>query len=108
MRQSGKSYAHPLIVLIVAESEHSSPRVGLVVGRSLGGAVQRNRAKRRLRAAIQSFMADIVPGRDLILIARAGLLDAPFVEIQTALQGLLRRAGLLASEEHGLPTHGLS
>ncbi len=43
------------------------------------------------------------PGYDFILLARAGLLDAPFAEIQNALQELLQRAGLLSTDGHGLP-----
>jgi ribonuclease P protein component len=102
VRRSGKSYAHPLVVLVVGRSEHPLPRVGLVVGRSLGNAVQRNRAKRRLRAAMLPFLPVLAPGHDFILIGRAGLLTASFPEIQQALQTLLRRAHLLPPEENDL------
>ena len=46
MRQSGKSFGDPLVVLIVAPNELGSVRIAVVAGRSVGGAVLRNRAKR--------------------------------------------------------------
>lgn len=104
VRRSGKSYAHPLVVLIVTSSDHPCPRVGVVVGRSLGGAVRRNRAKRRLRAAMHPLMPLIPAGHDLILIARPALLEATFREVQETLQALLRRAGLLPLNGNGVPT----
>lgn len=104
VRRCGKSYAHPLVVLLVANSEHPHPRVGLVVGRSLGGAVRRNQAKRRLRAAMRPLMPNIAPGHDLILIARRGLLEATFHEVQAVLHTLLQRARLLPEGKNGVPS----
>ncbi len=105
VRRAGKSYVHPLVVLLVAGSDQPHPRVGFVVGRSLGRAVRRNRAKRRLRAALRPLLPSIAPGHDLILIARAGLLEATFTETQAALQALVRRAGLLLPENHDVLAH---
>lgn len=69
----------------------------MTAGRSVGNAVQRNRAKRRLRAAIQPLLAELKPGWDTILIARQPSLSAPFLELQVALRQLSVRAGLLDS-----------
>ncbi len=52
------------------------PRVGLAVSRQIGGAVERNRVKRRLRAAFDAVAADVPPGRDFVLVARPGLAEA--------------------------------
>ena len=49
------------------------PRLGLAVSRQLGSAVERNRIKRRLRAAFEELSADLSPGNDYVLIARPGL-----------------------------------
>lgn len=95
VRRSGKSYAHPLMVLVLAPSEHPGPRVGLIIHRSIGSAVRRNRAKRLLRAAIQSFLTEISSGHDLVLIGRSSLQEASFAEVQSALSMLLQRASLL-------------
>lgn len=76
-------------------------RIGVIASRSMGGAVQRNRAKRRLRAAVQPLIASIQPGWDLVVIARQPVGQAQFEQIQSALATLLQRAGLL-SGNHGV------
>lgn len=99
VRRSGKSFAHPLIVLIVHGNEGEGLRVGVVAGRRLGNAVQRNRAKRLIRAATQTLLGSILPAHDLLLIARQPMLDANFLEVQGAIQKLLQRANLLNSND---------
>jgi ribonuclease P protein component len=61
----------------------------------VGKAVQRNRAKRRLRAALQPYLEKIRPGWELVLIARQPLAGATFHQTQAALRSLLQRAHLL-------------
>jgi ribonuclease P protein component len=95
VRRFGKSYAHPLLVLVAHPNDLEHARFGVTAGQSLGNAVKRNRAKRRLRAAIQPNLEHIVPGWDIVLIARQPVLAAAFQEIQAALAILLNRAGLL-------------
>ena len=102
VRRFGKSYAHPLVVLVAHPSGLESIRVGITTGRSLGSAVKRNRAKRRLRAAIGPFLENILPGWDLILIARQPILEAEFSEIIASLGLTLNRARLLR-EQYGFP-----
>lgn len=97
VRQSGKSYAHPLVVLVAQPNDRTQLQVGVVAGKAVGGAVQRNRAKRLLRAAMQSLIASVTPGWDLVLIGRAPILKADMFEVREALLILLRRANLIAS-----------
>ena len=95
VRRTGKSYAHPLLVLIVARNDLGFSRFGFTAGRSLGGAVQRNRAKRRMRAAIHLYSASIAPGWDSVLIARPAILEAQWQQLTYSLEQLLRRAELM-------------
>ncbi|MCI0554347.1 MAG: ribonuclease P protein component [Anaerolineae bacterium] len=101
VRRSGKSYAHPLVVLIV--QTHDQPRartrVGVAAGRTVGTAVYRNRAKRLLREAMRTLIPNIASGLDLILIARPGLVSATLEETRRALFNLLQRAQIF------IPTH---
>ena len=95
VRRKGKSYAHPFVVLVVQASEVPRVRVGVTAGRSVGGAVQRNRAKRLLREAIHPLLSELLPGRDLILIARPALLSKSLQDIRQVLTSLLHRAQVL-------------
>ena len=95
VRRFGKSFAHPLIVLVALPSESSETRIAVSAGRSVGGAVQRNRAKRLLREAIRPLLPGIPPGWNMVIISRHGLAEASFHETQTALRMLLRRARLI-------------
>ena len=95
VRRTGKSYAHPLIVLVALPNEKDYSRFAVVAGRSMGKAVQRNRAKRRLREALRPLLPSIAPGWDVIFITRRPMAAATFQEIQRALQTLLDRTKVL-------------
>jgi len=101
VRHTGKSYAHPLVVLVVKANEMSEIRVGVTAGRSVGGAVRRNRSKRLLREAMRPMLPDLPAGWDLILIARSPLPSKSLQEIHIALENLLRRANLYPAPHEG-------
>lgn len=96
VRRFGKSYAHPLAVLVVQANDDAQLRVGVAAGRTVGMAVKRNRAKRLLREAMRTLIPSIVTGWDLILIARPALLSSTLVEIRGVLLTLLHRADLIS------------
>jgi ribonuclease P protein component len=58
------------------EGDRDGPRLGLAVSRQLGNAVERNRLKRRLRAAFDELYDALPVGNDYVLIARPGLTEA--------------------------------
>lgn len=100
VRRFGKSYAHPLVVLYRLAPGRPGIRVGVAAGVTVGGAVQRNRAKRLLREAMNALLPGMVrepvEGSDLILIARSPLADADLQQAVAALSSLLKRAKLLS------------
>lgn len=95
VRQSGKSYAHPLLVLVKQSNELVITRVAVSAGRSVGNAVQRNRAKRLIREVTRAIIPSITPGWDLILLARQSISKATYRQVRVALLSLLQRAKLL-------------
>jgi ribonuclease P protein component len=95
VRRTGKSYAHPLAILVVSPNDLTISRFGVTAGRALGGAVRRNRAKRRLREALRTFMPRMASGQDVVLIARPALIEAQWTDVLKALVTLLEDAGLL-------------
>lgn len=78
---SRRKFAAPGLVLQAAPGPDRAgqPRVGFTATKKLGGAVVRNRAKRRLRAAAQAVLPVAgMRGYDYVLVARAGTLDRPW------------------------------
>jgi ribonuclease P protein component len=66
------------------------PRVGYAVGRGVGGAVARNRVRRRLRAATRVHSGELVPGCAYLVGASNGATDRTYSELSTALHEALR------------------
>ncbi len=98
VRREGKSYAHPLAILVSCVNDKRMTRFGFTAGRTVGNAVVRNRAKRLMREAVREQRL-IKPGWDVVLIARPALPNAEWKVIQDAISGLLRRADLF-EENH--------
>jgi len=69
------------------------PRVAFAVGRRAGSAVDRNRVRRRLRAAIDRCRVDLAPGGAYLFEADRSVLTMPFTDLSDAVATLVRRAG---------------
>lgn len=91
----GRSWAHPLLVLIVRPNELGFSRVGVTASRKVGSAVERNRVKRLLREAARRLYPEFESKCwDVMLIARPKLVEVNEAEVEEALASLLDRAGL--------------
>ncbi len=76
----------------------SMPRIGFTASRKVGIAVLRNRARRRLRAAVDQVMPlHAVPGNDYVVIARGETVTRPFQALLGDLETALRRLNLYRS-----------
>lgn len=80
------------------------PQVGFAVGKRVGGAVQRNRLRRRLRAIATEVAADLTPGAYLIGAAPEAA-ALPFRELRTIVSDLLLGAPSAGRRAHaaGVP-----
>lgn len=65
-------------------------RTTVVAGKKVGGAVQRNLAKRRLRAALQ--VSRLPEGYDVVVVARSRCLAMPFADLLTQISEQVRRS----------------
>jgi len=91
---SGSRAPAPGFVLLVRTRDDGSDaiRVGYTVTRKIGGAVVRNRMKRRFRAlAAEILPTEGVPGADHVLIGRAGGIERPFSDLRRELSKALSR-----------------
>jgi len=95
VRQEGRSLANTMLVLAFLPNQLNQNRITVIAGRSVGGAVQRNFAKRRLRSAIQDLIMEFEQGFDLVLIARRPVLSVDHTLIVRGLRSLALQAGLL-------------
>ena len=84
----------PAFVLQVRRREDEGPpRVGFTVSRKVGNAVERNRARRRLREMVRKAGADVMKsGHDYVLVARRPALSDPFERLISDFGGAARRA----------------
>lgn len=82
-----------------ANCDDAEVRIGFTASRKIGNAVARNRAKRRLRAAVDEVMpACAAPGIDYVIIARGATLTRCYADLLADLKTALRRVGALRSE----------
>lgn len=72
-------------------------RLAAVAGKALGGAVKRNRLRRRLRAAYRLQKDRLPKGWDLVLLAKAGLLEAKWQDVKRDVALAAERAAREAS-----------
>jgi ribonuclease P protein component len=74
-----------------------APRLGISVGRRVGGAVERNRVKRLMREAFWAVAPELPPSRDFVLVARPDAAELAEREgergFEEALRELVARAG---------------
>lgn len=94
--ERGRRFAAPGLVLQSCPRTPSTPeiRLGLTASRKVGGAVARNRARRRLRAlARQVLPAHGKPGHDYVLVARRGTVTREWSRLAGDLESALRRLG---------------
>ena len=66
----GKSYVNQALVLYVLKTRSKRTRVGLTATKKIGHAVQRNRARRVMKAAIDEHLDYNIGGYDLVFVAR--------------------------------------
>ncbi len=89
----GRAWHSELLVLRTLPNSLDHNRYGFVTGKRLGGAVVRNRLRRRLRESIRVLPSK--PGWDVVVSPKAPAVAATFQELNGAVIDLLTRAGVL-------------
>ncbi|WP_332687411.1 ribonuclease P protein component [Devosia sp.] len=85
--RAGRS-AFGLQTIAAAEAQ---PGVGFTVTKKTGNSPERNRIKRRLRAAVTACARDFVPHHDYVLVGRREALSEPFAKLVADLGALIVR-----------------
>jgi ribonuclease P protein component len=93
--EQGGTWTHPLVILRARPNGSEQSRVAFVVGKKVGNAVVRNRAKRLMREATRQKFPRIVQGYDIVLIGRRALNETTTPYVAAAVEELLKRAQLV-------------
>lgn len=91
VKNEGESTANSLAVLVTKTNGLQTIRYAVISSRSVGGAVQRNRCRRRLRPRVIENLKRLEVGMDCLLIARKKLLIAEPRKVDAAVQDLFNR-----------------
>ena len=81
-KQGRRHFAAHMTVFYLARAEGAGLRIGFTVGRVLGGAVQRNHMKRRLREVVRLQRPAVSAAVDVVINPKKSLLTADFAEVQ--------------------------
>ncbi|MBR7071833.1 MAG: ribonuclease P protein component [Clostridia bacterium] len=96
----GKSFVTPFfVVYVLPNRKHRGIRLGITVGKKIGGAVQRNRAKRVITAAFRSCMPRICLGNDFVIVARTRILGIKSTVAAESLRKQLSAANVWCENE---------
>ena len=71
-RRGAKGARGHVVVYLVRSGDDCPPRAGLIVGKAVGGSVQRHRAARRIRGALREVLPGLPPGTRLVVRALRG------------------------------------
>jgi ribonuclease P protein component len=89
VQAAGRSRADRLVSVRIAPNDAGHDRFGISTSRSVGGAVVRNRVRRRIREVLRRMESGSGPGRDILIVARPATATATLDELRTALVRLI-------------------
>lgn len=96
---STSGHANSYLVLYAKKNRLTTNRVGVTVSKKLGGAVVRNRIRRRLREVYRLNEQQFSPGWDIVVVARSRCLKANFEKLTCAYLALAEKAGILEANQ---------
>jgi ribonuclease P protein component len=95
VRQSGKRFSHPLVVIVVANGIEGQKRFGIVTNKTVGNAVTRNLIKRRLRTSLSLLVQKMNKDVDILVYARKPISTATYQAIDQAVKDVFMKAEII-------------
>lgn len=94
----GDSAVGRFVVVYAKRNGTDQNRLGITTGAKLGGAVDRNRARRRIRETYRLNESRLKRGWDVVIVARTAAIDGDFSEMQRSFLHQCARLKLLKEE----------
>lgn len=92
----GRSFVSPVLVTYIMPTKRGVIRYGITTGKKIGGAVERNRARRVIDAAFFECVKDInVKGADIVFVARTRTVYAKSYNVAEAMRKHFTEGGLI-------------
>jgi ribonuclease P protein component len=89
--QAGKRFSTSHFTIFVRQNELAVSRFGFSIKKALGGAVVRNRIRRRLREILRGHRQEISAGWDIVVHPKSSMIRAPFATLTQDLVRLLKQ-----------------
>ncbi len=96
--RKGKSAVSPQLVIYCQRNRRGHSRLGVSVSTKLGCAVVRNRVRRRIREIYRLNKAKMLPGYDLIVVARVRAVEMDYQKLDRTYLRLLEQLDLLRED----------
>lgn len=94
----GRSKGSRFVVVIYNRNGLDYTRAAFVASKKVGNSVIRNRARRLMRPAYHNIKERIMPGYDIVFVARNTIVDASEIDVEKAMFGAVRAAGLFKTD----------
>lgn len=91
----GKSTAQPTIVAYAMKNRLGQTKVGITTGKKIGGAVERNRARRVIRAAFSEFENDLCGNYNIVFVARTKTTQVKMQIVRNDMEKALKTLGVI-------------
>ena len=92
----GKSAVSPYFAVYCRKNRREFSRLGITTGVKLGNAVKRNRVRRRIRELYRTNESRLLPGYDIVVVARTRAIFAQYSDLNHSFLKLMKKLELLA------------
>lgn len=94
--KNGRSYISRYIIIKIRKNSRNISRFGIIVSNKISKkSTKRNHQKRRIREIIRLKLSEIKPGFDCVVIARQGILEKKYQEIEEEIKKILQKTRLI-------------
>lgn len=97
----GKNAVSPFLAVYCRKNRKNANHLGFTVGKKVGGAVTRNRVRRRLREIYRLHEGELRPGWDIVIVSRARAAFTSYQKLEDSFLRLSDKLGLLRGGQEG-------